>query len=78
MRQDVPKRFAIIGPPGSGKSTFANKLGKLLDIPVHHLDRHRFEPDGKREVSKNFCRFRRHWWMKDRGLSKGALSLLLK
>ena len=54
MRQDVPKRFAIIGPPGSGKSTFANKLGKLLDSPVHHLDRHRCEPDGKKSGKQEF------------------------
>lgn len=37
------KKFAIIGLPGSGKSTFSVKLGKILNIPVHHLDRHIFE-----------------------------------
>jgi len=48
------KRFAIIGLPGSGKSTFADKLGKLLHIPAHHLDRHRFEPGGKKRDKKEF------------------------
>lgn len=38
----TPKRIAIIGNPGSGKSTLAATLGKLLDIPVHHLDTHAF------------------------------------
>src|SRR5580692_8036317 len=37
-----------------GKSTFASKLGKILDIPVHHLDRHMFEPGGKKRDKKEF------------------------
>ncbi len=48
MKNICYKKFSLIGLPGSGKSTFASKLGKILDIPVHHLDRHMFEPDGKR------------------------------
>jgi adenylate kinase family enzyme len=49
-----PKKFALIGLPGSGKSTFASKLGKRLGIPVHHLDRHMFEPDGKKRDKHEF------------------------
>lgn len=49
MRRKIPRRIAIIGLPGSGKSTFATNLGKFLNIPVHHLDRHLFEPDGKKK-----------------------------
>ncbi len=29
----------IIGPGNAGKSTLAVELGKILDLPVHHLDR---------------------------------------
>jgi adenylate kinase family enzyme len=47
-------KFAIIGLPGSGKSTFASRLGKILSIPVHHLDRHMFEPDGKKRDKQEF------------------------
>ncbi len=47
-------RFALIGLPGSGKSTFAARLGKLLNIPVHHLDRHVFEPSGKKRNKQDF------------------------
>jgi adenylate kinase family enzyme len=54
MKNPTPKRIAIIGLPGSGKSTFAAKLGSLLSIPVHHLDRHMFEPDGKKRDKKEF------------------------
>lgn len=50
MKQKIPKRIAIIGLPGSGKSTYAIKLGKALGIPVHHLDRHMF--DGKKKRDK--------------------------
>lgn len=49
MKSEVPKRFAIIGLPGSGKSTFACKLGNMLNIPVHHLDRHMFDGGKKRD-----------------------------
>src|SRR5438876_3475675 len=31
-------RIVIIGPLGAGKSTLAVNLGRLLGIPVHHLD----------------------------------------
>ncbi|WP_026905598.1 AAA family ATPase [Paucisalibacillus globulus] len=32
------KKIAILGNPGAGKSTLAKQLGKLLNIPVHHMD----------------------------------------
>lgn len=54
MRLEIPKRIAIIGLPGSGKSTFASKLGRTLDIPVHHLDRHMFETNGKKKDKQEF------------------------
>ena len=32
------KRIAIIGAPGTGKTTLANNLGKVYNLPVLHLD----------------------------------------
>ena len=32
------RRIVVIGPLAAGKSTLALKLGRLLGIPVHHLD----------------------------------------
>jgi adenylate kinase family enzyme len=49
MEQERPKRIAIIGLPGSGKSTFSIKLGKLLNLPVYHLDKYMFEGRKKRD-----------------------------
>ena len=34
------KRVLVIGPGGSGKSTFATRLGQVLGIEVKHLDRY--------------------------------------
>lgn len=54
MKKPNPKKFALIGLPGSGKSTFASKLGKILEIPVHHLDTHMFEAGGKKRDKQEF------------------------
>lgn len=34
----LSRRIAIVGSPGSGKSTFATKLAERADLPLHHLD----------------------------------------
>jgi adenylate kinase family enzyme len=38
----IVKKIMIFGIPGSGKSTFASKLSKKLNIPVEHLDSYFF------------------------------------
>lgn len=55
MKQ-FPQKIAIIGLPGSGKSTFASQLSKILHIPVHHLDRHVFDPNGKKKEEQEFLK----------------------
>lgn len=39
-------RISIIGFPGSGKSTAADKIGEKLNIPCLHIDRFWFEAGG--------------------------------
>lgn len=36
----------VIGCPGSGKSTFSQKLNKVLNIPLFHLDMLYHNEDG--------------------------------
>jgi adenylate kinase family enzyme len=38
-------KIAIIGNPGSGKSTLSLKLHKMLEIPLYHLDQYFWKPD---------------------------------
>lgn len=59
MKKEPPTRFAIIGLPGSGKSTFAAKLANLLGVPVHHLDKHRFGVGGKKRDRQEFIEIQR-------------------
>ncbi|TVX88332.1 DNA topology modulation protein [Paenibacillus agilis] len=37
-------KIMIIGSPGSGKSTFARKLGTLTHVPIYHLDTYYWRP----------------------------------
>ncbi len=46
------QRVLVIGPCGAGKSTAAVELGRVLDLPVHHLDQlhwHEGWVEGSRE-----------------------------
>lgn len=40
MTKQAIKRIMIFGRPGGGKSTFAAQLSKILNLPLHHLDKH--------------------------------------
>jgi adenylate kinase family enzyme len=35
---ELGTKIAIVGSPGSGKSTFARKLAEATGLPLHHLD----------------------------------------
>ncbi len=39
------KKVIVIGCPGSGKTTFAEKLNKLTGLPLYHLDAIWHKPD---------------------------------
>jgi adenylate kinase family enzyme len=38
------RRVAVVGPGGSGKSSFARELGNRTGLPVVHLDHHYWKP----------------------------------
>ena len=44
-------RIVIIGSPGPGKSTLANKMGKLLGRPVVHLDKEYWIADWQKKFT---------------------------
>lgn len=48
------RRIIILGNGGSGKSTLTNHLGKILKLPIFHLDIHFWQP-GWREPDAE-------WW----------------
>ena len=47
MEKTIAERFFIIGNYGAGKSTFAHRMGQLLEISPIHLDTILWEPGWK-------------------------------
>ena len=76
------RKVLVIGAGGSGKSTFARRIGQLLNIEVIHLDTHYWnpgwvetpKPDWQKTVEELL---RRDSWIID-GNYSGTLDLRLK
>jgi len=47
-------KIAIVGSPGSGKSTFAFKLHTVLHIPLFHLDQYFWQPGWQKPDRQEF------------------------
>jgi len=47
-------KIAIVGSPGSGKSTFAFQLHKILHIPLFHLDQYFWKPGWQKPDPEEF------------------------
>ncbi len=45
LQENKFNKILVIGSPGAGKSTFARKLSKKLNIPLFHLDLIWHKPD---------------------------------
>lgn len=71
MNITPPKKVAIIGIPGSGKSTFAIKLGTILKLPVHHLDKHVFDGKNKRNKAE-FLKIKENLVNQDKWIIEGC------
>jgi adenylate kinase family enzyme len=51
----LAKRIAIVGAPGSGKSTFAVRLQSALRLPLYHLDDLYWLPNWRRTEPELFA-----------------------
>ena len=56
MRPCILNRIVVLGCPGSGKSTFARRLGARTGLPVVHLDNIWWRADGTHVSREEFDR----------------------
>lgn len=71
------QKILIVGLPGSGKSTFAVKLGARLGVKVHHLDTAMFTPEGVKRPKSEYLFLQETMLAKEKWIIEGcALSTL--
>lgn len=68
----LPCRIAIIGNAGTGKSTLAQCIGKLLAIEVHHLDQLLWRPDWQIASEDEFARIHAELIARPRWIIEGV------
>ena len=76
------RKVLVIGSGGSGKSTFAKRMGQLLNIKVIHLDTHYWNPGWVETPKADWLKtveelVKRDSWIID-GNYSGTLDLRLK
>ena len=76
------KKIIVIGSPGAGKSVFSQKLKKVTNLPLYHLDMLYHKKDGthisKEELEKKLKTiFKEEQWIID-GNYQRTLELRLK
>jgi adenylate kinase family enzyme len=57
----IMQRITICGNSGSGKSTFAEELGKSSGLPVYHLDLIQFRPGWQKTPEPDFNKKHDNW-----------------
>jgi adenylate kinase family enzyme len=78
----VVKRILVIGSGGAGKSTFATKLGAILELPVIHLDQVYWKAGWEKPEKEDWARMvaslvAQHEWIMD-GNFGGTLAQRIK
>lgn len=68
------KRVMIIGQPGSGKSTFAARLGEVTGLPVVHIDKIHYQPGWIERTPEEKTRLCREIHARDRWIFEGGHS----
>lgn len=52
---EQPRRWLVLGHSGAGKSTLALELGRVLSLPVVHLDQLSWLPGWREQEREVFC-----------------------
>lgn len=65
------KRIAVVGRPGSGKSTFALKLSEQTHLPVYHLDKIFFIDNWVTRNKEEFLNLKQIWVNQDKWIIDG-------
>lgn len=66
------ERIMVIGvSAGAGKSTFARELGRVMELPVHHLDAYFWKPGWIERDKKEFREAQVHLAAKSRWIIEG-------
>lgn len=65
------KRILVIGSGGAGKSTFAVKIGKILDLPVIHIDKLHWQPGWRETPREDWIKIQRKVISRDKWIIDG-------
>jgi adenylate kinase family enzyme len=65
------KKIVVLGKPGNGKSSLANRLGVATGLPVHQLDSIFYKPNGETIDVKKFERWHETIIAKDAWIIEG-------
>lgn len=74
----IYKKIAIIGNPGSGKSTLSLKLHKITGIPLYHIDQYFWQKNWQKVDSEIFNKIHTELCNKESWVIEGMATKLLE